>query len=1118
MVAIKVLPGDGPLTSSSSSSSSSDFLPSTTAVADSVQLEMERSPNTSPVSSPKSSFIKGHHAVPIMDDGGDVRIGSNTPTITSSSAPPARGSEEGTPSVRRRSNLENELNHLLEDSSRCDPRFSPTLPTSYLKSRPVVSSGGTMVTQQQQQLISNTSPISNRGSNNNSININSNSDNPSLVTTTRGKRGSISHFNSLEDFLANSNNQSRRKEPNNTKRKKGVNHNDNSSSTRLNKIKITDLLNPVPSSSTFSENADRNYGGGHSTNPNMSSSVTLEESSPDEKVRRTVKRKRLARHDTQVRVVPTLEDILDHVEVVPHSGQPGRKEKNGDVRGVRSVVSLEDILNGVDSPRIEDQGPLVREGSSKVTKTNIDGKYSDTVPKSSLKGTSKPRKKVRAVENIKAETEPEVPKVKRRGRPRKTIKITVDDTNRIGANVKSKLEALNDSHFKIETSSSEKSVTGSIQPVGNRNSENSSQKPGTQGKLSGLESPRVERRGRKRKRPLENGSAQLDGLIRSPETGDKLQAPKYRKIETSERKKKKKKATNDSVPTDHDNKVQKTGSKNRIPNNGAPRIERRGRKKKVLDGDLTNSNIVKKDNYPKVERRGRKRKRVENIEPTNALESTGKERTGQNVENREINVTLRSSGESGTSSIETDGKEGDFRENESNIGSVRSSRRRRHKVSRLGEEVQLHQETDKSTDNLDDEFDAKFSEGETERERSTFLNWAAPELELDHEFFDVSSLLETNIFIGDPLQSTALEGHTWRRNPRSKMGPKVVKLQSLLYMNYQEEYFVDFSADNSRYNPMAEVGKLVEYSALVYLPDPYAQQLKDDIIPALNYAYDTSDTDSFINEVERYNTFIRRIPRYKIIEHLKTVKKVPTTFIHDFLHVVYTRSIHPRAKKLRHYKAFSNFVYGELLPTFLTQLFNQCQMKPNQVFMDLGSGVGNCVIQAALEHGCKISLGCEIMPMASELTELQMIELKQRCRLMGLTLPPVEFRLRESFVDNPRINELITQCDVLLVNNFLFDSKLNREVEKILQHAKIGCKIISLKNLRNFGYTIDFFDVENILNRLKVEEFEFGENSVSWTHTGGRYFISTVLNDVDETLFSLNARFRHSSRRVKYAD
>lgn len=43
-------------------------------------------------------------------------------------------------------------------------------------------------------------------------------------------------------------------------------------------------------------------------------------------------------------------------------------------------------------------------------------------------------------------------------------------------------------------------------------------------------------------------------------------------------------------------------------------------------------------------------------------------------------------------------------------------------------------------------------------------------------------------------------------------------------------------------------------------------------------------------------------------------------------------------------------------------------MNQQNVFLDLGSGVGNCVIQAALEYQCKYSASCEIMKKANELT------------------------------------------------------------------------------------------------------------------------------------------------------
>ena len=52
-------------------------------------------------------------------------------------------------------------------------------------------------------------------------------------------------------------------------------------------------------------------------------------------------------------------------------------------------------------------------------------------------------------------------------------------------------------------------------------------------------------------------------------------------------------------------------------------------------------------------------------------------------------------------------------------------------------------------------------------------------------------------------------------------------------------------------------------------------------------------------------------------------------------------------------------------------------MKCDQIFVDLGSGVGNCVLQAALEVGCE-SCGCEMMDKACNLAELQEEEFKAR--------------------------------------------------------------------------------------------------------------------------------------------
>ena len=442
---------------------------------------------------------------------------------------------------------------------------------------------------------------------------------------------------------------------------------------------------------------------------------------------------------------------------------------------------------------------------------------------------------------------------------------------------------------------------------------------------------------------------------------------------------------------------------------------------------------------------------------------------------------------------------------------------------------------------------------------STFLDWDAPLIDICDKFFDTDTCKSQNFSMAQTCDSITvtnyIESYKKRYHPPNVSKSKennnrntiknsnnkknyvisknsdnqdsinqkqiphedlIVKVQNPLFFNKAERFRVNFSKDASRYDPMVEIGKFIEYVALIYLPDPYCQLLKGDIIPKLNDAYDTSNDEYFIEMVKEYNKFIQKVPRYKIINHLQNLKKIPVSFIHDILQTVYIRTIHPRANQLKHYEAFSNYVYGELLPNFLSKIFKQCNLNQSSIFLDLGSGVGNCVIQAALEYQCKLSAGCEIMKEASDLTEYQYRELLERCKIMGLKLSPVKFLLKQSFVANKAVENIIKDCDVLLINNFLFDMELNKEVEKLIQNVKVGCKIISLKSLRRPGYALDFYNTDNILSRLKVEKFNFEEDSVSWTHTGGEYYISTVLESIDESLLDIRSRFRRVKKPIKY--
>ncbi|CUM56704.1 unnamed protein product [Debaryomyces fabryi] len=225
--------------------------------------------------------------------------------------------------------------------------------------------------------------------------------------------------------------------------------------------------------------------------------------------------------------------------------------------------------------------------------------------------------------------------------------------------------------------------------------------------------------------------------------------------------------------------------------------------------------------------------------------------------------------------------------------------------------------------------------------------------------------------------------------------------------------------------------------------------------------------------------------------HLREKTNVSRFCLQQILLRIYSRIVSTESRKLRSYKAFTAEVYGELLPSFTSEVLTKVNLQPHHKFYDLGSGVGNTTFQAALEFGVYLSGGCEIMEHASKLTELQTMLLKKHLSLLGLKDLPLNFALLQSFVDNDNVRQAVIECDVLLVNNYLFDVNLNTAVGRMLFGLKPGTKIISLRNFIRPRYKAS--GDKTIFDYLKVERHEMSNYlSVSWTANKVPYYISTV--------------------------
>lgn len=64
-------------------------------------------------------------------------------------------------------------------------------------------------------------------------------------------------------------------------------------------------------------------------------------------------------------------------------------------------------------------------------------------------------------------------------------------------------------------------------------------------------------------------------------------------------------------------------------------------------------------------------------------------------------------------------------------------------------------------------------------------------------------------------------------------------------------------------------------------------------------------------------------------------------------------------EKLNSYEPFSPEVYGETSYELVAQMIDQIEITEDDVFIDLGSGVGQVVLQMAASTKCSICYGVE---------------------------------------------------------------------------------------------------------------------------------------------------------------
>ncbi|KAK0398460.1 hypothetical protein QR680_002597 [Steinernema hermaphroditum] len=180
--------------------------------------------------------------------------------------------------------------------------------------------------------------------------------------------------------------------------------------------------------------------------------------------------------------------------------------------------------------------------------------------------------------------------------------------------------------------------------------------------------------------------------------------------------------------------------------------------------------------------------------------------------------------------------------------------------------------------------------------------------------------------------------------------------------------------------------------------------------------------------------------------------------------LVYNRSITDPRSLNKHYSAFSSETYGETSYDRMQKIIGHLKPSKKDVFVDLGSGIGQLVIHMAGASAVRKSVGIEIAD-----------------------LPFKYAKQLETEFKSPRLEELIKR--------------------ELLSELKDGTTIITTKSYaRRDRASITERNVNDISAILDVSVLEPCTNAVSWTSNYVPYFLHVVNRSKQELYYQRRAQ------------
>uniref|UniRef100_A0A914W9R5 Histone-lysine N-methyltransferase, H3 lysine-79 specific n=1 Tax=Plectus sambesii TaxID=2011161 RepID=A0A914W9R5_9BILA len=194
----------------------------------------------------------------------------------------------------------------------------------------------------------------------------------------------------------------------------------------------------------------------------------------------------------------------------------------------------------------------------------------------------------------------------------------------------------------------------------------------------------------------------------------------------------------------------------------------------------------------------------------------------------------------------------------------------------------------------------------------------------------------------------------------------------------------------------------------------------------------------------------------------------------------------------KHYEAFSSETYGETSFDRLQMIIDELKPKERDIFVDLGSGVGQLVVQMAGGSKVKKAVGIEIASVPSQFAETMEREFSRWMKWYGKKFRPFELH-RDNFLDR-KYRDLITkEATIVFINNYAFTSDLEAAIKRdLLSEMKDGTRIVSTKPYGNPSKPITDRQMNDISSIMDVSELKPCQEPCSWTNKYVPYYLHVI--------------------------